>query len=50
MCCQDLPTQQISYVVALVHWANFQVPEAQSNPRNLCSMGTTVVAQMPTDV
>lgn len=37
-------------VLALVQRADFQVPEAQSNPRNLCSMGTTVVAQMPTDV
>lgn len=23
--------------------------EGQGNPRNLCSMGTKVVAQMPTD-
>lgn len=50
MCFQDLSTQQLSYILALVQWANLQVPEAQSNPRNLCSMGTTVVAQMPTDV
>lgn len=50
MCCQDFPSQQLSCVLALVQWANFQLLEAQSNPKNLCSMGTKVVAQMPTDV
>lgn len=37
-------------VLALVQWANFQLFEVQSNPKNLWSIGTKVVAQMPTDV
>lgn len=49
--CQGLPTQQFPHVLALTPvWANSQLAEAQGNPRNLCSIGTKVVAQMPTDV
>lgn len=50
MYCPNLPTQPLSCFDPPIQWAAFQLLEAQSNPKNLCSIGTKVVAQMPTDV